>query len=199
MEAAEDVIALYRRHAQAWTAARGVTLYERAWMERFRAALTPGAAVLDLGCGSGEPVARFLSAAGHPVTGVDGAPEMIAMFRANFPDRPAFVADMRTLALGERFGGILAWDSFFHLTGADQRGMFAVFAAHAAPGTALMFTSGPEDGVALGVLEGETLYHASLSPDAYHALLAEAGFDVLAHAANDPACGGRTIWLARKA
>lgn len=198
MDAAADVIDLYRRHALAWTTARGAVLGERGWMERFVAATPAGAEVLDIGCGSGVPVARFLTACGLGVTGIDSAPEMIAMFARNFPDRPAAVADMRTLALGKRFGGILAWDSFFHLTGADQRGMFAVFAAHAAPGAALMFTSGPAEGVALGALEGDVLYHASLSPEAYRALLAEAGFAVLAHTANDPACGGRTVWLARR-
>jgi SAM-dependent methyltransferase len=198
MDAAADIIALYRRHARAWTAARGVVLHERGWMERFAAAAGDGAEVLDIGCGSGEPVARFLTGLGHGVTGIDSAPEMIAMFAGNFPHRPALVADMRTLALGKQFGGVLAWDSLFHLTGADQRGMFPVFAAHALPGAALMFTSGRQDGVALGELEGDVLFHASLAPDAYRALLAETGFEVLGHAVNDPTCGGRTVWLARK-
>jgi hypothetical protein len=41
------------------------------------------------------------------------------------------VADMRTLALGQQFDALLAWDSFFHLTRDAQRAMFARFAAHA--------------------------------------------------------------------
>jgi ubiquinone/menaquinone biosynthesis C-methylase UbiE len=40
-----------------------------------------GAAVLDLGCGTGR-VARALAAAGHRVTGVDGSPAMLARARA---------------------------------------------------------------------------------------------------------------------
>jgi hypothetical protein len=76
--------------------------------------------------------------------------------------------------------------------------MFARFEAHAAPGAALMFTSGNEEGTAIGELEGEPLYHGSLSPAEYRTLLDAAGFEVVAHVADDPTCGNRTIWLAQQ-
>src|SRR5690606_6212118 len=120
--------------------------------------------VLDIGCGPGVPIARYLVGKGHQVVGVDSSPEMVAMFQANLPGTEAKVADMRTLSLGRRFDGLIAWDSFFHLTPDDQRGMFPIFAAHAATGAPLMFTSGPALGEAIGTLEGEPLYHASLDP-----------------------------------
>jgi hypothetical protein len=60
-----------------------------------------------------------------------------------------------------------------------------------------MFTSGPSDGEAMGMYQGEPLYHASLDPDEYRALLAAYGFEVVAHLPEDAACGGHTIWLAR--
>jgi hypothetical protein len=37
------------------------------------------------------------------------------------------------LSLKRFFPGILAWDSFFHLNHDDQRQMFLIFRAHAAP------------------------------------------------------------------
>jgi hypothetical protein len=104
---------------------------------------------------------------------------------------------MRTLALGRRFAGILAWDSFFHLCPDDQRRMFPIFRAHAAPRAALMFTSGPAHGEAIGSYRGEPLYHASLDPAEYESLLDTTGFDVIAHAVEDPSCGKHTIWLAQ--
>ncbi len=119
------------------------------------------------------------------------------MARANLPEQVWHVADMRSLSLGRRFEGILAWDSFFHLTHEDQRCMFPVFRDHAAPGAALMFTSGPAHGEAIGVFEGEALYHASLSGEEYRELLGRNGFELVAHVIEDPACGGHTIWLAR--
>ena len=196
---ADTIIDLYQRHAATYDGLRGKLLMEGQWLARFRALLAPGAAVLDIGCGTGQPIARHLGEQGHAVTGVDSAPAMIALCRARFPEGDWQVADMRSLALGRRFGGLIAWDSFFHLTPEDQREMFAVFAAHAAPGAALLFTSGPGHGEAIGSFEGEALYHGSLDPGEYRALLAENGFSVVEHVVEDPSCGGHTIWLARAA
>jgi SAM-dependent methyltransferase len=198
MTEAEQVADLYRRHAGAWAAARGAKLAERAWIDRFAAMLGPGAMVLDIGCGSGQPIAAYLAGRGHPVAGIDSSPEMIALFRSRLPGEAAQVADMRSLSLGRRFGGLIAWDSFFHLAPPDQRPMFPVFRDHAGPGAPLLFTSGPAFGEAIGTLQGEPLYHASLDPGEYRLLLARNGFDVVAHVAEDPECAGRTVWLARR-
>lgn len=196
---AERIIGLYERHAPAWDAARGRALAEKAWLDRFTALLAPGAEVLDLGCGSGEPIAAYLLEQGFRVTGVDSAPTLISICRERFPDGEWLVADMRTVSLGRPFGGVVAWDSFFHLGYNDQRRMFAVFREHAAPGAALLFTSGPAHGEAMGEFGGEPLYHASLDPAEYRGLLASHGFEVVAHVAEDPECGGHTVWLARRA
>lgn len=196
---AERIIDLYERHADAYASDRqDCALIETAWLERFAALLPPGGAVLDLGCGIGEPIAAYLIEHGFRVNGVDASPSLIARCRARFPDQHWQVADMRGLDLGRTYAGILAWDSFFHLDHDDQRGMFAVFARHADAGTALMFTSGPAHGQAIGEYRGEPLYHASLAPETYRALLAEHGFEVCAHRAEDPDCGGHTVWLARR-
>jgi SAM-dependent methyltransferase len=197
-DAAARVIDLYRRHAKAWAAARGTMLRERAWIDRFANMLQPKATVLDIGCGSGEPIARHLVSRGHRVNGVDSSPEMIALFRDNLPDEAAEVADMRSLKLDREFGGLLAWDSFFHLPPQQQRLMFPIFRDHAAPRAPLLFTSGPAFGEAIGTLEGEPLYHASLESDEYRLLLDRNGFDVVAYIAEDPDCGGHTIWIVRK-
>jgi hypothetical protein len=114
------------------------------------------------------------------------------------PDQEWIVGDMRSLALGRRFDGVLAWDSFFHLGHEDQRTMFGIFAAHAAPAAILMFNAGFGHGEAVGSYRGDPLYHASLDASEYEALLAQFGFELIEHSINDPAKGGRIFWLARK-
>ncbi|WP_137126374.1 class I SAM-dependent methyltransferase [Roseomonas sp. HF4] len=198
MDPAAGVIGLYRRHGLAWAADRGTAPgAEAAWLERFMALLRPGGTVLDIGCGSGAPIAATLVAAGFAVTGLDSSPPLLALARGRLPGASWIEGDMRRMALGARFDGLLAWDSFFHLGHDDQRAMFGRFAAHAAPGAALMFTSGPAHGVAIGRYGGEALFHASLDAAEYRALLSTAGFAVLDHKAEDPAAGGHTVWLAR--
>lgn len=197
-EASTRIVDLYERHARAFDRERGKNLFERGWLDRFRAAAGAEFSILDIGCGSGEPIARYLIEAGHDVTGVDSSETMIALCRERFPTQSWMVADMRRLDLGRRFNGILAWDSFFHLTQDEQRAMFAIFAAHIADGGALMFTSGPRAGEAIGSFQGEPLYHASLDPEDYRQLLAAHGLDVIDSVAEDATCGGHTIWLARQ-
>jgi SAM-dependent methyltransferase len=199
MSEAERVIGLYERHARAFDEIRSKHLFERRWLDRFAAGLSAGACVLDIGCGSGEPMAAELLSRGFVVTGIDSSSTLISICRERFPSGDWRVADMRRLALGRTFDALLAWHSFFHLTPDEQRAMFPLFAAHSADGAMLMFTSGPAEGVAIGTFEGEPLYHASLGPDEYRLLLRQSGFTVVDHVAEDPDCGGATIWLARKA
>ena len=156
----------------------------------------PGSRILDLGCGSGDPIALEFVRRGCRVTGVDGARSMVELFAANLPGERVVHHDMRTLALGERFDGIVAFDSFFHLKPDDQRAMFPVFAAHAAPGAALLLTTGPDAGEAYGTVEGEAVYHASLSPAEYRALFAAHGFREIAFRPEDPECDRHTVWIA---
>jgi SAM-dependent methyltransferase len=197
-EEAEGIIDLYQRKALDWIESRARTkLLEKPWLDRFRALLPPAGPILDLGCGSAEPMAAYLIGLGHPVTGVDSSSTMIEVCRKHFSKQEWIVADMRRLALQRQFSGILAWDSFFHLSYDDQRRMFQLFREHAAPNAALMFTSGPVHGEAIGSLAGEPLYHASLDPTEYRLLLDQSGFRVVAYIAEDADCGGHTIWLAQ--
>lgn len=195
----DTIIPLYQRHAQAYDRLRGRSLFEKPWLDAFAALLPAGGSILDIGCGMGEPIARYMIERGFAVTGVDSSPQLIAMARERFPQQIWMAADMRTLSLKHAFDGLIAWDSVFHLTPDDQLAMFGVFREHAAPAAALMFTSGPARGEVIGTFEGEPLYHASLDPDGYRALLESHGFRVVSHVADDPACNGHTVWLACRA
>jgi len=196
---ANRIVEHYEKHAAAWDHDRQNSHWnDKVWHDRFIDRLGPGARVLDLGCGPGRPVAQHMVERGLRVTGVDSSPTMISFCRNRLSDQEWIIADMRQLALGRHFEGILAWDSFFHLDHDDQRRMFAIFADHASLGTVLMFNTGPQHGEAVGEYRGDPLYHASLSPTEYEALAARFRFQVLQHAANDAEAGGRTVWLCQK-
>jgi SAM-dependent methyltransferase len=197
---AEGIVDLYQRKALDWVRNREHSggLMEKSWLDRFRALVSSTASILDIGCGSGVPISRYLIEGGHHVTGVDSSATLIDLCRDRFPAHEWILTDMRKLARGRLFDGILAWDSFFHLCPDDQRQMFPIFQLHATPGTALMFTSGPAHGEAIGDFEGEPLYHASLAPAEYRSLLDQHGFRVIAYVPEDMNCGRHTIWLAQR-
>lgn len=201
MAAADQIVALYERRARDWDHDRGRALpdrppFEAPWLDRF-AGLLDGRDVLDVGCGSGDPIARYLIDRGLAWTGVDSAPTLTSICRDKFPDHAWITADMRILALERTFAGIIAWHSLIHLTPDDQARMFPVLRRHARSGSVLMFTSGHSHGEIIGQWHGEPLYHGSLDPEEYKVLLACNGFDLIEMWFNDPACGHATVWLAR--
>jgi SAM-dependent methyltransferase len=194
---AERIIELYQRNATNWDCERGRSLLEKPWLDRFLSLLPQSGSVLDIGCSAGEPIARYLIESGCHVTGIDSSRALIDLGKSRFPDQEWVVADMRVLSLYRRFDGILAWDSFFHLSPEYQRPMFPIFHRHACPQAALIFTSGHGHGEIISTFQGEPLYHGSLDGAECRSLLHENGFEVVAHVVEDPDCGHHTVWLAR--
>lgn len=195
--AAGRILPLYREGAADWIVARReLTDREAVWIDRFVAALPPGGTVLDVGCGSGRPIAKRLANLGFRVTGVDASAPLLAHARDLIPQAEWIEADMRDLDLGRRFDGVLAWCSLFHLTGDDQRLALPRLIAHTAE--VLLFNSGSAEETRLGVWRGEPLHHASLDPTEYEALLLKGGLRPdPPDAASINADDGR-IWLARR-
>ncbi len=196
VEAANAIIDLYDRRSDDWIADRGVvpTRADRTWLDRFAAHLVPGDPVLDVGCGSGRPMAAALLERGFLVTGVDSSARLIAHAAGDLPTGRFVQADMRTLDLGETFAGIIAWHSLFHLSPSDQRIALPRLLAHAAPRATIMFSSGPREDVVVGAWRGEPLYHGSLGPQEYESLLTSQGFVVESGVWAD----NGSVWLAHR-
>lgn len=194
----DDIRHVYERQAAVFDAQRSRTMFEARWLARFAACLPRSGRVLDLGCGAGEPIARWFIAEGFALTGADFSPAMLEIARTRWPEGDWRHVDMRALDLGERFDGIVAWDSFFHLTPGDQRATLARMAAHLDPGGALLVTVGPRAGEATGHVGGEPVYHASLSPAAYAACLEDNGLRLTGFLAEDPETDKRSVLMARK-
>ncbi|MGR3570445.1 class I SAM-dependent DNA methyltransferase [Brevirhabdus sp.] len=194
----ESTRAVYDAGAEAYDAQRSRSLFEARWLARFAACLPAGGQVLDLGCGAGEPIARWFLAEGFRLTGVDVAPAMLDIARRRWPEVDWHEADMRRLDLGQRFDGIVAWDSLFHLTAEDQRHMISRIADHLRPGGTLLATVGPSAAETKGMVADRPVYHASLSPAGYAQLLEDHGLRLTGFLAEDPECNSHSVLMARK-
>ncbi len=193
----DSVCKAYEKIADWMDEHRRRDLFEKAWLDKAIALLPKESRVLDLGCGTGEPMGQYFIDAGFQVTGVDGSNKMLEIAKSRCPKIGFILSDMRTINLHEKFDCIIAWHSFFHLSQDDQRKMFKTFASHLNPSGVLLYTSGPEAGEVWSDNGGENLYHASLSPDEYKALLKQHGFTLVEYKISDPECGDATVWLAR--
>ena len=192
-----DVYKVYNKIASWYAENRGQDLNERKYLDELIKIIPAKGTVLDLGCGTGKPIALYLQSQGLDVTGVDASNAILEIAKVNVPKVNLILQDMRDLKLDKKFDAIIAWHSFFHLNAEAQRDMFLKFETHIKPGGILLFTSGDEEGEAWGMNGGENLYHASLSKEEYEALLKEHHFEVLKQVSNDQECGGATVWMAQ--
>ncbi|MDW3182379.1 class I SAM-dependent methyltransferase [Roseobacter sp.] len=189
---------VYESQAAVYDAQRSRALFEARWLARFAACLPPGGRVLDLGCGAGEPIARWFIAEGFRVTGVDFADAMLEIARSRWPEGDWRQGDMRRFDLGETFDGIIAWNSFFHLTPEEQRSCIIRMASHLEPGASLLMTVGPDAGEASGTVGGQPVYHASLSPAQYATCLEQNDLRLTGYLAEDPETNQHSVLMARK-
>lgn len=192
-----NVYELYEHIVDWFDEHRSKTLFEKPYLDLAISYLKSGAKILDLGCGMGDPIAKYFVDRGYQLTGIDGSAKMIALAKKRVPQASFLVGDMRKCDLKEKFDCIIAWHSFFHLPPDDQRAMFTIFQKHINPGGILMFTSGPDAGEVWGDNGGQNLYHASLSTAEYREILAKHQFEVIKHVIEDKDCGDATIWVAR--
>ncbi|MDG1181906.1 MAG: class I SAM-dependent methyltransferase [Tateyamaria sp.] len=194
----DETRAIYARQAVAYDTKRSRALFEARWLARFSACLPACARVLDLGCGAGEPIARWFIAEGFRVTGIDFAEPMLDLARARWPDGDWRHVDMKQLELGETFDGIIAWNSFFHLRPDEQRMCIGRMAKHLEPGGSVLLTVGHKAGEVSGTVGGEPVYHASLSPAEYAICLEQNGLRLTGFLAEDPETNNHSVLMARK-
>ena len=193
----KDVYKSYDIIAQWFAENRYQGLMEKSYLDSLLRITGDNAEILDLGCGTGIPVMKYLLSKGIQVAGVDASYRMLEIAKNNFPSEDFILADMRQLSLDRKFDAVIAWHSFFHLRPEDQPGMFGIFRAHLKPGGVLLFTSGKEYGEAWGMNGGVNLCHGSLDAGEYRLLLETNGFRVLQYKEDDPECGNATVWMAQ--
>ncbi len=189
---------IYECQADWFAQNRRQKLTEKPWLDHFLQYLPSGGHVLDLGCGTGKPIADYILGKGFQVTGLDASANMIAHARSNFPQADWRVADMRDFDLGQHVHGIIGWHSFFHLTREEQRDVLPSLARHLRPDGVLMLTIGPEDGEAGGHVGDAPVYHASLSEREYNAILARNGMTLAPRVENTNPEDRLTVLFARK-
>lgn len=107
--------------------------------------LTPGARVLELGCGAGIPTTQAL-AARFAITAVDISARQVALARANVPAATFIQSDMTALDFApESFDGVAAFFSLIHIPREEQPPLLARVAAWLRPGGLFVATMGVND------------------------------------------------------
>lgn len=106
------------------------------------AQLSAGSAIVDVGCGSGVPIAEALMEAGFAVSGIDASPRLVAAFHARFPDAPVACEAAQLSAFFDRtFDAAVCVGLIFLLSEADQAALIGRVAQALKPGGRFLFTA----------------------------------------------------------
>jgi SAM-dependent methyltransferase len=197
--------ASYNAIAPAWDAARA-SFYgrEREYLDALLEGLAAAAHVLDLGCGTGRPMAEYVLARGYRLTGVDQAETLLELARLRFPDATWVHSTIEAFVPATQFQAIICWDTLFHIDRGEHEALFARFAEMLEPGGRLMLTFGGSDHPAFtDQMFGQTFFYDSHPPERALALLASRGFvPIISEFMNLPTMGrdkGRYAVVARLA
>jgi SAM-dependent methyltransferase len=143
--------------------------------------LPRGAAVLELGCGTGVPVARQLSTH-FAVTGIDLSARSIALARDNVPGATFLHADMASVSFpAEYFDAVVAFCSIIHVPRDEHSRLLHSIARWLRPGglfVASMGATASNDWYDEDWL-GAPMFWSHFDSDTNRAMIAAAGLDVL--------------------
>ena len=110
-------------------------------LEDLASLLPPGATVVDLGCGAGVPVTRWLADRSFVVTGVDVSARQLELARKNVPAGTFLKADMTELAfVTESFDAVIAFHSLIHVPRAEHPALLENIHRWLKPGGAFLAT-----------------------------------------------------------
>ena len=125
-------------------------------LEAFARHLPRGARVLDVGSGTGAPVARHFVDRGDAVTGIDVSERMLALARRQVPEADFQAMDARTLEFPPAsFDGITAVYVVFHLPRVEHAALFAGFERVLKPDGRLLLTLATHDYTGQDEFDGE--------------------------------------------
>src|SRR6185503_5256191 len=96
----------YDHIAEQWHANfRGQAYVDRvlSYVDKVLEGLPPGARVLDLGCGTGNPIAKHIVQKGFSVVGVDQSRKMLEIARREVPEAEFIHGDMVEIEFAETF------------------------------------------------------------------------------------------------
>ncbi len=144
-------------------------------------ALPPSSKVLDIGCGAGKPIDRYLISRGMKVTGIDISEAQIELAKLYVPEANYEVRDMSELQDGEyQVDAVVSFYAIFHTPRENHLDLLKKFSSLLKPYGHLLITMGASD------WEGkeDNFFGAEMHWSHYGAeknkeLIEEAGFEII--------------------
>jgi SAM-dependent methyltransferase len=194
----------YNLIAEQWNSVRNRFVgRERDYLDLLLEATTVGDTVLDLGCGTGRPIAHYVVHQGRRVIGVDQSEAMLAIAKQTQPEQTWLLVAMEDYTPAVEVDAAILWDSPFHIRRDAHEPILRTVITHLRQGHRLMLSVGGSAHSAFtDTTFGQPFFYDSHDPEQALALLERLGCKiVLAEFMNRPDGGrdkGRLAVIAEK-
>lgn len=120
------------------------------YLDQLIGLLTPEATILDIGCGAGIPIDKYLAEKGFKVIGIDISEKQIELLKQNVPQASFEVKDMSELNEGEyQVDAVVSFYAIFHIPRETQEELFRKINSFLSVGGLILVT------MSAGEYEGE--------------------------------------------
>lgn len=167
----------YNKIAHAWGSARsGFFGREREYIDAVLLAVPKGSTILDVGCGTGRPMAEYVTSQGHHVVGVDQSEEMLEIAWRTFPNETWVLSPMEAYDPQVVYQGALIWDSLFHVRRTEHEPIISKVVSGLPSGGRVMLTVGGSAHPAFtDFMYGQEFYYDSNTPEETEGILLRLG------------------------
>lgn len=142
--------------------------------------LKPNSKILDIGCGSGYPIDKYLDDLNFAVCGIDISDKMILKSKAlNLKNANFLNIDIMEYNSNEVYDAIIAFDSLFHLSMNQQALVYDKISSLLKNDGYLLFTHGKNKSQIIGKMFNEEFYYSALDKDELINILNNNGFSII--------------------
>ncbi|MDO9533172.1 MAG: class I SAM-dependent methyltransferase [Deltaproteobacteria bacterium] len=140
-------------------------------LEKLAELIPPKSTVLDLGCGTGLPVAKFFTERDNGVTGIDLSDKMIRFAKENVPNAVFYTENIINADLSENsFDLIVSFYCLFHLRKEQQREIFNKIMHWLKSGGYAYFTLATKEYTGQEDFEGTIHFENNILPYSHYSL-----------------------------
>ena len=148
-------------------------------LEEFASSLSENAKILDVGCGAGVPVTKFLVECGFDVTGVDFSEGMLKLARKNVSRAKFIKKDMTKMDFkDDSFDGLTAF-SVFHVPKEKHFSLFKSFSRILKDQGIMMICIGGDEWEGTAEYFGTEMFWSHYSSEKSLKLVKDAGFQII--------------------
>lgn len=162
-------------------------------LKKFTKLLTSDSRILDVGCGAGVPVTKYLVDEGFSVVGIDISESMLSLAQKHVPKGKFLKMDMNDIDFPDNsFDGVVSFYAIIHLPREKHGSLFKKFNKILKPNGIMLITLGSSEWEEIEEYYGVKMFWSHYGPEKSLELVRNAGFEIISEEIIER--GGEKLW-----